>query len=405
MNQTQLLYGIVAIICASLLAYAMTPVVRVLAFKIGAVDVPFDNRRIHKKPMPRIGGLAIYLSFTLTTIIFCEPSQELATIWIGGGVLVILGILDDIYRLNAWLKLVVQLAVAIFAVCSGCVIDHINLGGVYVSLGVLSAPLTVLWIAGLTNAINFIDGLDGLACGVSAISSLSLLFVVMLQGDFVSAIICAILFGSCLGFLPFNFNPARIFMGDTGALFLGYTLAVISVYGVFKLHTVLAFLVPFAIFALPVFDTLFAICRRLLAGKSPFAPDRGHIHHRLIDMGFTQKESVKILYAICGIFGLVAVFCTEAMFQTMRVTKSILIAVIAMGLFILHYLILKDPNCRKHSGLTEDDMTVSEYINELDPEKARKIEAHNGGHVKKDEEKTENKEETPVTEETDPKQE
>ncbi len=404
MNQNQLLYGIVAFICASLLAYAMTPVVRVLAFRIGAVDVPLDNRRIHKKPMPRIGGLALYLSFTLTTIIFCYPSQELTTIWIGGGVLVILGILDDIYRLNAWLKLVVQLAISIFAVCNGCVIDHINLGGVYVSLGMFSAPLTVLWIAGLTNAINLIDGLDGLACGVSAISSLSLLFVVMLQGDFVSAIICAILVGSCFGFLPFNFNPARIFMGDTGALFLGYTLAVISVFGVFKLHAVLSFLVPFAIFALPLFDTMFAICRRVLSGKSPFAPDRGHIHHKLIDMGFTQKESVKILYAICGIFGLVAVFCTEAMFHTMRVTKSILIAVIAMGLFILNYLILKDPNCRKHSGLTEDDMTVSEYINELDPEKARKIEAHNGGQIKKDEEKEES-EPSGTNDENEPKQE
>ena len=395
MTQNQLLYGIVALICASLLAYAMTPIVRVLAFRIGAVDVPLDNRRIHKKPMPRIGGLAIYLSFTLPTIIFCKPTPELTTIWIGGGALVILGILDDIYRLNAWLKLIVQLAVAVFAVWNGCVIDHINLGGVYVQLGFLSWPLSVLWIAGLTNAINFIDGLDGLACGVSAISALSLLFVVMLQGDFVSAIICAILFGSCFGFLPFNFNPARIFMGDTGALFLGYTLAVISVYGVFKLHTVLAFLVPFAIFALPVFDTLFAICRRVLSGKSPFAADRGHIHHKLIDMGFTQKESVKILYAICGIFGLVAVFCTESMFHTMRVTKSILIAVIAMGLFILNYIILKDPDWRKHSGLTEDEMTVSEYINELDPEKARKIEAHNGGHVEKKDESAKEPEPAP----------
>lgn len=395
MTQNQLLYGIVALICAALLAYAMTPIVRVLAFRIGAVDVPLDNRRIHKKPMPRIGGLAIYLSFTLTTIIFGEPTSELVTIWIGGGALVILGVLDDIYRLNAWLKLIVQLGVSVFAVINGCVIDHINLGGVYVSLGVLSAPLSVLWIAGLTNAINLIDGLDGLACGVSAISSLSLLLVVMLQGDFVSALICAILFGSCFGFLPFNFNPARIFMGDTGALFLGYTLAVISVFGVFKLHAVLAFLVPFAIFALPLLDTLSAIIRRLVSGKSPFAPDRGHIHHKLIDMGFTQKESVKILYAICGIFGLVAVFCTEAMFHTMRVSKSILIAVIAMGLFFLNYIILRDPDYRKHSGLTEDDMTVSEYFRELDPEKARKIEAHNGGHAEQTEEsdkRTENEE-------------
>lgn len=389
MTQNQLLYGIVAIICSALLSYAMTPIVRVLAFRIGAVDVPLDNRRIHKKPMPRIGGLAIYLSFTLTTVIFGQPTSELITIWIGGGALVILGVLDDIYRLNAWLKLIVQLGAAIFAVVNGCVIDHINLGGAYVSLGALSAPLTVLWIAGLTNAINLIDGLDGLACGVSAISSLSLLFVVMLQGDFVSALICAILFGSCFGFLPFNFNPARIFMGDTGALFLGYTLAVISVFGVFKLHAVLAFLVPFAIFALPLLDTLSAIIRRILSGKSPFAPDRGHIHHKLIDMGFTQKESVKILYAICGIFGLVAVFCTESMFHTMRVSKSVLIAVIAMGLFFLNYIILKDPDCRKHSGLTEDDMTVSEYFSELDPEKARKIEAHNGGHAEKTDESAE----------------
>ena len=400
---TELIYGIVAIICSALLAYTMTPPVRVLAFKIGAVDVPLDNRRIHKKPIPRIGGLAIYLSFTLTTMLMCDLSRELVTIWIGGGILVILGILDDIYRLNAWLKLAVQLASAGFAVWNGCIIDHINVGGGYIQLGVLAIPLSILWIAGLTNAINFIDGLDGLACGVSAISALSLLFVVMLQGDFVSAIICAILFGSCFGFLPFNFNPARIFMGDTGALFLGYTLAVISVYGVFKLHTVLAFLVPFAIFALPVFDTLFAICRRVLSGKSPFAADRGHIHHKLIDMGFTQKESVKILYAICGIFGLVAVFCTESMFHTMRVTKSILIAVIATGLFILNYIILKDPDWRKHSGLTEDDMTVSEYINELDPEKARKIEAHNGGHAEKKDDPAEEPKSEPETQ-TDPEE-
>ncbi len=382
MYLTQLLYGIVAIICAALLAYTMTPLVRVLAFKIGAVDVPLDGRRIHNKPIPRIGGLAIFLSFTITTVIFCEPSPELTSIWIGGGVLVIVGILDDIYRLSAWLKLIIQLAIAGLAVWNGCVIDHISLGGVYVQLGGWSIPLSILWIAGLTNAINFIDGLDGLACGVSAISSLSLLLVVMLQGDFVSAIICSILVGSCFGFLPFNSNPARIFMGDTGALFLGYTLAVISVFGVFKLHAVLSFIVPFAIFALPIFDTSFAICRRLLSGKSPFAPDRGHIHHRLIDMGFTQRESVKILYAICGMLGLVAVFCTESMFDTMRIAKSVMIAVIAVALFILYYLIMKDPSTRKHSGLTADEMTVSEYINELDPEKAKKIEAHNGGHVK-----------------------
>lgn len=375
---TQIIFGIVAVVCAMLLAYTTTPIVRVLAFKIGAVDVPLDNRRMHKKPIPRIGGLAIYLSFLVTTLLFCQIDKPLATILIGGGVLVILGTLDDIYRLNAWLKLIIQLAVAVFAVCNGCVIDHINLGGAYVHLGYLSIPLTILWITGLTNAINFIDGLDGLACGVSAISSLSLMVVVMLNGDIGSTIIFGILLGACLGFLPFNSNPARIFMGDTGSLFLGYSLAVMSVSGVFKLHAVLSFITPLIVFAIPIFDAAFAIVRRLLAGKSPFSPDRGHIHHRLIDMGFTQKESVKLIYAICGMLGLVAVFCTESMFNNSRVLKSVCIAVIAIALFAVNFIILKDPTLRRHSGMIEDDMTITDYISELDPEQAKKIEEHNG---------------------------
>lgn len=385
----QIIFGLVAIICACLLAYTITPPVRVLAFKIGAVDVPLDGRRIHKKPIPRIGGLAIYLSFTITTLLFCNPSPELLTIWLGGGVLVILGIIDDIYRLNAWLKFAVQLLVAGFAVWNGCVIDHINLGGMYVNLGYFSIPLSMLWIAGLTNAINLIDGLDGLACGVSAISSLSLLAVVLLHGDVLSTVMCGILFGSCLGFLPYNSNPARIFMGDTGALFLGFTLAVLSVHGVFKMHAVLSFITPILIFAFPIFDAAFAIVRRVVAGKSPFSPDRGHIHHRLIDMGFTQKESVKILYAICGILGLIAVFCNEAMFGEMRILKTVSIAAIAVVVFALNFIIMRNPEMRRHSGLTEDDMTISDYIKELAPEQAKKIEEHNGAseeEVKKIEE-------------------
>ncbi len=375
------IYPIVAALCAFLLAYVATPAVRVLAFRIGAVDVPLDGRRIHKKPIPRIGGVAIYFGFTVTTMLFCDFSRELLTIWVGGGILVILGIIDDVVRLNAWIKFLVQLAVAGAAVWNGTLIDHVTLGGGYVSLGVMSIPLSILWVAGMTNAINFIDGLDGLACGVSAISSLSLLIVVLLHGDLVSTVLCAIMLGACLGFLPFNSNPARIFMGDTGALFLGYSFAVLSVHGVFKLHAVLSFLVPLMIFALPLFDMIFAIVRRVSAGKSPFAADRGHIHHRLIDMGFTQKESVKILYALCAIMGLVAVFCTETMFDDKRVVKSVAIAVIAVALFFVNILIMRNPETRRHSGLTEDDMTTEDYIHELSPEQAKKIELHNGGTI------------------------
>jgi len=154
---------------------------------------------------------------------------------------------------------------------------------------------------------------------------------------------------------------------------------------VFKLHAVLSFMLPIIIFALPIFDTAFAIFRRLLKGRSPFSPDRGHIHHRLIDIGFTQKESVNILYAICGILGLVAVFCTETLFAKTRAIRSAAVFVIAVALFVIHIMILKNPDSRKHSGLTEDDMTTDEYLGELNPEKARKIEEHNGGvHIKEE---------------------
>ena len=373
----QTIFVLVAFICAALLAYTMTPSVRVLAFKIGAIDIPLDNRRVHKKPIPRIGGLAIYLSFIISTALFCEINRVIVTIWIGGLVLVAVGILDDIFRLNAWIKLAVQVAVALFAVLNGSVIDHVYLGG-YINLGFMAIPLSVLWIVGLTNAINFIDGLDGLACGVSAISSLSLLIVVLLHGDIPSTILCAILFGSCIGFLPFNSNPARIFMGDTGALFLGFSLSILSVNGVFKLHAVLSFLVPLIMFALPIFDASFAIVRRLAHKQSPFTPDRGHIHHRLIDMGFTQKESVKILYAICGMLGLVAVFCTESMFNEYRYIKALSIAVIALLILLINFFIMRCPGTRRHSGLIDDNMTVSDFIHDLDPEMARKLEKHNG---------------------------
>ncbi|MBE6614263.1 MAG: undecaprenyl/decaprenyl-phosphate alpha-N-acetylglucosaminyl 1-phosphate transferase [Ruminococcaceae bacterium] len=382
-DTVQFVYLLVGILCAFLLAYTLTPPVRVLAFKIGAIDVPLDDRRMHTKPIPRVGGLAIFLAFTLTTMLFCEFSSTLVTVWIGGAAIVILGMLDDIFRLPAWSKLIVQLLVAAFAVWNGMTIDHINLGGHYVMLGGWSIPVSILWIVGLTNAINFIDGLDGLACGISAISSVSMVLVLLLSGDVTNAFITGILAASCMGFLPFNANPARIFMGDTGALFLGYAMAVMSVQGVFKLHAVLAFLVPVAIFALPLGDTVFAVLRRVCAGKSPFAADRGHLHHRLVDLGFTQRESVKILYAICAMFGLIAVFFTDAMFAEGRFIKTIGIAVLAVIIFVINFIIMKNPRCRRHSGFSDDEMTVAQYRAELEEQKKdkqiRKAETENIG--------------------------
>lgn len=352
---SSLLYGIIALVCSILLAYTLTPIIRVLAFKLGAIDIPRDNRRMHKKPIPRIGGLAIFLSFLITCLLFCEVDYQIMTVLCGSMLMVLLGVLDDIFALNPWLKLIWQLGVAMATVLSGIKIDQINIGGSYIELGIWSIPVTILWIAGLTNAINIIDGLDGLSCGVSTISSVSIFFVIVIQGgDYTSALITLILIGSCLGFLPFNKNPAKIFMGDTGALFLGYTLSVISVEGMFKAHALISLIVPLIIFALPLADTVFAIIRRLLAGKSPFSADRGHLHHKLVDMGFTQKESVKILYSICGILGLVAVFMCDKMFKENIIFKSVTVALIALAIFFVYIMILKNPSSRSHTGLLED---------------------------------------------------
>ena len=377
MTLTNFVYSALAVLCAGLIAFTMTPPVRVLAFRIGAVDIPLDQRRMHKKPIPRIGGLAIFFGFTASTMIFCNPTKELLTIWIGGFILVALGILDDVFRLPAMLKFVVQIGAAVIAVVNGVVIDHISIGGNYVMFGVWRIPITILWIVGLTNAINLIDGLDGLACGVSAISSASLFCVVLLNGDLHSAMITAILTASCIGFMPFNKNPAKIFMGDTGALFLGFTLAVMSVQGVFKLHTVISVLVPLSIFALPLLDTTVAIIRRVAHGKSPFSPDRGHLHHKLVDMGFTQKNAVRILYAICALLGLVAVVFTDTIFDSSRLVKAVLVLILALIVFLFNYLIIKSPNLRVHTGLFDDEPLPDTPKNLGDTLKEVKHKIHN----------------------------
>ena len=193
----------------------------------------------------------------------------------------------------------------------------------------LSVIVTVIWIVFITNAVNFIDGLDGLAAGVSAIMSVSLVFISIRVGEYPIAIMGIALMGSCFGFLPFNFNPAKIFMGDTGSTFLGFMLATLSIQGVFKSYAVISFAVPLLILGLPLFDALFAMIRRILRGESPMKADRGHLHHRLVDMGFSQKQTVFILYAISGVLGITAVLLAES-----GVLRAILV-VIAMIMLLL----------------------------------------------------------------------
>lgn len=306
-----------ALLTAAIVAFITTPVVRTLAFRVGAVDVPRDNRRMHNHPIPRMGGLAIFFGFILSALIFVPLDAPLRGMLMGAVIIVILGIFDDIYALPALPKLLVQIAAASVAVLMGNQIEVLSNPNIFSSnpywnLGFLSIPISVFWIVGITNAVNLIDGLDGLACGVSTISSMTMLVIALTVAEPDVALLMAALAGGCIGFLPYNLNPAKIFMGDTGSTFLGFILATVSIEGLFKSYAIISFAVPFLMLGLPIFDTCFAILRRVSHGQSPMAPDRGHIHHRLIDMGLNQKQAVATLYVISAILGLSAVVLTTS---------------------------------------------------------------------------------------------
>ena len=274
-----------------------------------------DERRMHKTPIPRLGGLAIFIGFMVSILLFVPITPETRSILLGAVVIVVLGVLDDSMDLPALLKFVVQIGAALIPVLSGVRIQvfsnpNIFSDNLYWHLGRLSIPLTVLWIVAITNSVNLIDGLDGLADGISTISATTMLVIALLGEEADVAIVLGALVGACLGFLPYNLHPARMFMGDTGATFLGFILATMSVQGLFKYYAVISFVVPFLILGLPIFDTAFAFTRRLAHGQSPMRADRGHIHHRLIDMGLSQKQAVATLYVISAILGLSAVVLT-----------------------------------------------------------------------------------------------
>ena len=316
-------YVLLALLVAALVSFASTPLVKVLSVKMGAVDVPKDGRRMHDHPIPRMGGLAIFFGFLFAILLFVPLDTEKKGMLLGAVVIVVLGVLDDKYALPAKPKFLVQLIAALIAVLAGNQINVLsnpnilNPNPVW-QLGWLAYPVTVIWIVAITNSVNFIDGLDGLACGVSTISAASMLVIALLVSkqdvavELDVAVMMAALVGACIGFLPYNFNPAKIFMGDTGSTFLGFIMAVVSVQGMFKMYNIISFVVPFLMLGLPIFDECFAIIRRLSRGQSPMAPDRGHVHHRLIDMGFSQKQAVGVLYVISAILGLSAVVLTAS---------------------------------------------------------------------------------------------
>lgn len=304
-----------AFFVALFIALFITPFVIGFAKKTGALDVP-DSRKVHKEPIARIGGMAIYLSFTLVTLAYFLINdiltQEIAGLLVSGTFIFLVGIIDDYKNIPAKVKLLGQIVAAlILALGFGVKINFISDPfGDYLFLEEFAVPVTVIWLVSLTNTVNLIDGLDGLAAGVSAIACFTIFLVATGQNVFIVAFLTATLMGSALGFLFYNFNPARIFMGDSGSMFLGFILAGISIIGPTKSAAALSLIIPMLALGLPIMDTAFAIIRRKRAGTPIFKPDRGHLHHRLLDLGMSQKQAVLLMYVISTLLGLMAILLT-----------------------------------------------------------------------------------------------
>ncbi|TDT62385.1 glycosyltransferase family 4 protein [Fonticella tunisiensis] len=301
----------VIFVLAALISIIFTPVARRIAYRFGAIDIPDDERRIHNKPIPRMGGLAIYISFVICSLIFSKFNTHVVGIIAGGTILVIAGMIDDVKPLRPVQKLIFQIAASAVLIAFGITIGSITVpfiaDGESVYIGYFGIPLTILWVVGITNAVNLIDGLDGLAAGLAMIFSITIFVVSMISNREVAMLLTAILAGSCLGFLPYNFNPASIFMGDTGSQFLGFTLAAISTQGAVKSAAAVTLAVPILVLWLPIFDTLFAMVRRKVNKRPIMEADRGHLHHRLLDLGLSHRKVVIIMYLISIFLGATAV--------------------------------------------------------------------------------------------------
>ena len=326
---------------ALLFTLLLVPLVRRNAIKAGYYDAP-GERKIHKQPIPRLGGIAIWLGFMLAlgVVVVVHPpiipasvfSSGLSGILAGGAIVFFLGLLDDLFTLSPYLKLGVQFIAALTAFVLGVQINTLDLPGAQLLvLNALSLPVTVIWLVGLMNAMNFIDGIDGLAAGVTTLSALTLTVVAMFTNQPSSALLAAVLCGASLGFLVFNFHPAKIFMGDSGALFCGFLLACIAVTGVLKTKVVVM-LLPMFVLSVPILDITYSVFRRLLRGQNPFLPDADHIHHQFLKAGMGQIKTVTYLYSLCVVGGLIAVWYVNDL--------PVYLACLA-GLFVLAFVFIR----------------------------------------------------------------
>ncbi len=304
------------------LTLILTPAAGKLAVKLGAVDRP-SRRKVHKNIIPRFGGLSIFISFMITVIaalflinqfrvhLVADEILGLKGILFGGTLIVLLGLFDDLKGMPALVKLAGQIIASGIATYFGVSILFISTPFTHIlRLGIWAVPLTIVWMVSITNAINLIDGLDGLASGITAIAAGTLFIVAIKMGQMDSAILLAAIAGTSIGFLRFNFFPASIFLGDSGSLFFGFMLACASIIGVLKSTLVIALLIPIVILAIPIYDTATAIIRRAVKGRSIFEADKKHLHHRLLKAGFNQRQVVIMIFGACLILSMAALAAT-----------------------------------------------------------------------------------------------
>ena len=329
-----------AILTAFAAALAATPLCGKLAKKCGCLDMPDGKRKLHHAPVPYFGGIAILGGFVVAAMLFSlivtgTIPVGVSVMIIGGMCICFVGVIDDMYDMPAVVKLLCQIVICAATAYFGGAIEYTTLLGKVLVFGAFSIPVTVLWMVLIINAVNLIDGLDGLASGVSALESFALLITSLVMGNPVCVIASAALCGAVLGFLPHNANRATIFMGDAGSMFIGYVMACISVFGLFKAQALFSVVVPALIFALPILDTVIAFFRRISKGQSPFTADRSHLHHRLVDSGFTPKQSVVVIYCAS------AVFCVASiLFMKFKLLSCILVLLDLVILELLKHGVL-----------------------------------------------------------------
>lgn len=341
----------IAFLLAFIVSFMATPWTIKLAHKLGALDIPKDNRRMHNNTMPKLGGIAViagfvvsivYLLFVMTiegSMDLFGPEQyfnKLIGILLGIIVIAITGILDDVKTLKPWQKLIGQILAAIIVVAFGLRIDVINISTTSIDLqNWISIITTIIWIVGITNAINLMDGLDGLSSGLSLISALSLLIIFALNGSpMIAILLIATLIGALVGFIPFNFAPAKTFIGDVGSNFLGFMLSIISIMGMAKTYTAAVILLPILVLGLPILDVVWAVIRRIIKGKSlraVFHADNEHVHHKLVKRGFSQKQAVLVLYGASAIFGMFAIILFDSGIWKAVSFLLMVVAAVALG--------------------------------------------------------------------------